>query len=116
MVFFSDSDTQSDATNSSGEEQGRPTVPPKSLAVKNHVRNSDIADKKSQSATALAHGLNLRVLVDDCKSLPPSAATYAVPNKHFTKSLVAAGPKSLAATSSKSVDSDLLLSTSLGSK
>ena len=93
-------------------------MPPKSLAVKNHVRTSDFVDKKSSSATALAHGLNVRVLVDDCKSLSPaSAVTYAVPNKHLTgsKSQVAAGPKSLVAAGSKSVDSDLLLSNSLGS-
>ena len=97
-------------------------MPPKSLAVKNHVRTSDFVDKKSSSAlasaSALAHGLNVRVLVDDCKSLSPaSAVTYAVPNKHLTgsKSQVSAGPKSLVAAGSKSVDSDLLLSNSLGS-
>ncbi len=93
-------------------------MPPKSLAVKNHIRTSDFADKKASSATALAHGLNVRVLVDDSKSLTQaSAAGYAVPNKHLAgpKLLVTTGPKSLAATSSKSVDSHLPLSSPLGS-
>jgi len=79
----------------------------KNMSTKSLGRND--VDKMTSSSTALAHGLNVRILVDDpCKSLPG-------PGSHFPKHLI--GPKSLSVApapiqGSKSLDSDLLLSSS----
>ena len=78
------------------------------MSTKSLGRN-DVEKMMTSSSTALAHGLNVRILVDDpCKSLPGSGSHFP---KHST------GPKSLTVAAaliqgSKSVDSDLLLSSS----
>jgi hypothetical protein len=98
-MMFADSDTQSDATNSSGEEPSRSSVMTKSIPSKSALR-SDSDCKKSQNAG----GLNLRINTEGDMGAKGSAvrAIFQKRNSKIFKS-----PQS-----PKSLDSDIHLATS----